>query len=372
MITEQINWTEAKPAPQLASAKLVLAFGSGSAITDRNIFSHVKSAYPAASIIFCSTSGEIYNATVLTDSLVTTAIKFNHTQTRCAKSEIENMCDSYAVGKRLATELSAQDLSHVLVFADGLKVNGSDLTRGLCETLPENVAVTGGLAGDKESFKNTYVGLNEQPAEGVVVAIGFYGDRLKVGYGSMGGWDPFGPERIVTKSEGSVLYELDGCSALDLYKKYLGHHAKDLPASALLFPLCVRTNEEHSLVRTVLSTDDNKNLMTFAGDLPEGSYARFMRANFDRLIEGASQSARNSIVPLAACQPDFALLVSCVGRRMVLKQRTEDEVDAVREIVGQKAAISGFYSYGEISPFEHGGDCELHNQTMTVTTFAEV
>jgi hypothetical protein len=169
-----------------------------------------------------------------------------------------------------------------------------------------------------------------------------------------------------------VLYERDGQSALALYKRYLGEHAKDLPASGLLFPLSLRTREDvPPVVRTILSVNEADQSMTFAGDVPEGGYVRLMKANFDRLIDGAVGAGRVSARALADTRAELALLISCVGRRMVLRQRVEEEVEGVRDIVGPTAAIAGFYSYGEISPFTPKARCELHNQTMTVTTLSE-
>jgi hypothetical protein len=211
------------------------------------------------------------------------------------------------------------------------------------------------------------------PAEPDTIAVlGLYGDRIKVGYGSLGGWDPFGPERLITRSDGNVLYELDGRSALDLYKQYLGEHAKGLPATGLLFPLSLRRRDaETGVVRTILSVDEQHQSMTFAGDIPTGSYARLMKANFDRLIDGAMTAARTSATPIGSSGVELALLVSCVGRKMVLGQRIEEEVEGVRDVVGARAMLAGFYSYGEISPFTPSAACELHNQTMTVTTLSE-
>jgi hypothetical protein len=204
------------------------------------------------------------------------------------------------------------------------------------------------------------------------VAVGLYGDRLRVGCGSLGGWDPFGPERLVTRSRGNVLYELDGRSALSLYKRYLGEYAAGLPASALLFPLSLRSEVNGPpVVRTVLAIDEAEQSMTFAGDLPEGQYARLMKANFERLIDGATDAARASAATLGG-PAELGLLISCVGRRMVLKQRVQEELESVREVLGESAALTGFYSYGEIAPFSPSAGCELHNQTMTVTTVSEL
>jgi hypothetical protein len=268
--------------------------------------------------------------------------------------------------------LNKESLVHVFVLSDGLKVNGSDLVKGLTKNLSSKVTVTGGLAGDGDRFKETLVFWDGPPDKDTIAVLGLYGNRLKVGYGSLGGWDSFGPERLITRSRGNILYELDGQSALELYKKYLGEHAKGLPATGLLFPLSIRTKEgDAGVVRTILSIDEEDRSLTFAGDIPEGAYARLMKANFDRLIDGAVGAAKTSYEAIGSTSPDLAVLISCVGRKMILKQRTEEEVEGVHEVLGDKTVLTGFYSYGEISPFTPSARCELHNQTMTITTFTE-
>lgn len=268
-------------------------------------------------------------------------------------------------------EVVRKKLAHVLVLSDGLSVNGSDLVRGLMKSLPEGLAVTGGLAGDGARFGKTLVFRSDAPEKGVVAAVGLYGSRLQVGFGSHGGWDPFGPERLVTLSKGNILFELDGRPALGLYKKYLGEHAKGLPATGLLFPLSVRVAPgDTPLMRTILAVDEQQQSMTFAGDVPEGAYARLSKANVNRLVNGAVGAARASR-QAGALAPELAILISCIGRKLVLKQRVEEEVEGVRDILGEQAVLTGFYSYGEIAPFSLGERSELHNQTMTVTTFAE-
>jgi hypothetical protein len=285
---------------------------------------------------------------------------------------VRDASDSFHAGEHLARSLDRNGLVHVVVLSDGLRVNGSELVDGLKKFLPENVTVTGGLSGDGERFRETLVLWDDAPQANSVVTIGFYGQRLKVAYASLGGWDPFGPERLITRSKGNVLYGLDGKSALELYKQYLGEHAKGLPATGLLFPLSLRMREGgHSVVRTILSTSEEEQSMTFAGDVPVGAYARLMKANFDRLIDGATEAARTTHRVMMGRSPDLALLISCVGRKMVLKQRIEEEVEGVREALGEHTALTGFYSYGEISPFTPGARCELHNQTMTITAFSE-
>jgi len=379
MTTEQRKWTKGTGWTTISnnnlktSAQLVFLFGETSLLKDPRNLETVKSFYPNAHILSCSTAGEIIGVQVLDNSLVVTAVYFQDTGLRFAKTKIEKMEDSLSAGEKLANSLPKEGLTHVLVISDGLHVNGSKLVNGLKANLPKDVSITGGLAGDQDRFKETVVGLDSLPEAYTIAVVGFYGTNIKIGYGSMGGWDPFGPERLVTKSKDNVLYELDGQSALELYKKYLGDQAKGLPASGLLFPLSLRKEgKETGLVRTILSIDEKEGSMTFAGDVPEGHYVRLMKANFERLVDGAGGAASMSHESLKASSPDLAILISCIGRKLVLKQRTEEEIERVQEILGKTTAMTGFYSYGEICPVTPTEkQCELHNQTMTITTFSE-
>jgi hypothetical protein len=370
--TRNGHWQADGPTALGTSAQLVFVFGATSALVDEEHFRAIRAAYPQAHVCGCSTAGEINGVRVLDDSLVVTAAQFEDTRLETARIRLDQTAGSLDAGRRLAAALSHAGLVHVFVLSDGLKVNGSELVQGLASHLPANVAVTGGLSGDGARFERTLVTADRPPESGVITVVGFYGQRLRVGYGSVGGWDPFGPERIITRSKGNVLYELDGQSALSLYKKYLGEHAAHLPASGLLFPLSVRTADNGlPVVRTILSVDEQAQSLTFAGDVPQGAHGRLMKANFDRLIDGATQAAQSCVKAAGADSADLAVLISCVGRKLVLKQRVEEEVESVRDVLGPKATLAGFYSYGEISPFAPSAKCELHNQTMTITTFAE-
>jgi hypothetical protein len=361
------GWHE---SPALPAAQLVLVFGDRASIGSPRLGSDLAARWPAAAIIGCSTAGQISGTDVFDAGVVATAIQFEYTEVRLATAPVTAI-DSAAAGAALAATLAGPGLVHVLVISEGLDINGEALVRGLGERLPPGVSVTGGLSADGEQFQETVVLCGGRAVTNTVAAVGLYGSRLKVGYGSLGGWDPFGPERQITKSAGNVLYELDGQSALALYKRYLGDHASDLPASGLLFPLSLRTREVSApVVRTILSVHEADQSLTFAGDVPVGGYVRLMKANVDRLIDGAVGAGRISAEALGT-PADLALLISCVGRRMVLRQRVEEEVEGVRDIVGPAATIAGFYSYGEISPFTPKARCELHNQTMTVTTLSE-
>lgn len=370
--TKQGGWEPKPPGALGASANLVLVFASTALLREAHHTADLRRVYPHAHLLGCSTAGEIAGTHVTDDSLVVTAIQFHHTTVKGGSLRITDVKDSLQAGERLASLLDRNGLVHVLVLSDGLKINGSALVKGLSSRLPPHVSISGGLSGDGERFSQTVVLWDAAAEADTVAVLGLYGSRLRVGCGSLGGWDPFGPERLITRSSGNILYELDGRSALDLYRQYLGEHAKGLPATGLLFPLSVRTHQgDTAVVRTILSIDERERSLTFAGDIPEGSYARLMKANFDRLIDGSIGAAKTSYEALGAVAPDLALLISCVGRKLVLKQRVEEEVEGVRDVLGERTVLTGFYSYGEISPFTPSARCELHNQTMTITTFSE-
>lgn len=327
--------------------------------------------FPGATIAAGSSAGEIAGTEVTDDAAVVTALRFERTNVRSARVTLVDAAMSRQAGATLASELIAPDLRHVFVLSDGIHVNGSELVLGISEKLPKDVTVTGGLCGDGARFERTHACLDAFAAGAQVVAIGFYGSEIKIGQASFGGWDTFGPERRITRSSGNQLYELDGGAALDLYEKYLGEHAAGLPASGLLFPLAIRASlHDAAVVRTMLAIDRESRSVTFAGDVPQGYYARLMRANLDRLIDGASRAAAGA-EPMTGTRPELAILVSCVGRKLVLGQRVEEEVEAVQRVLGEQTPLCGFYSYGEISPFTPSARCELHNQTMTITTLSE-
>jgi len=350
---------------------LILGFGGKDVLLEQDIYSTLRNSHPEANIVLCSTSGEIYDDTVLDDTVTIVIMEFEDTLVKTVSLNIKDELNSFEAGKILFDKLSDAELSYVMVISDGGLVNGSELVRGIEQVNTGNIPVTGGLAGDSDKFNYTVVGCNEKPKKGNIVAVGFYGKSLNVGHASLGGWEIFGPEKKVTRSVSNRLYEIDNKSALELYKQYLGKYADELPGSALLFPLYVRPEgTENAVVRTILSIDNDEQSMVFAGDIPEGSYIRFMKANFDKLIDAATHAASTALIQFPA-KPKLALLISCVGRKLILGKRIDEEIEAVKEIFGEGTLLSGFYSYGEISPLNTNAKCELHNQTMTITTFNE-
>ncbi len=365
------DWTPKGSTNTSLKNPLVLVFGNRYALDNDTIYEEVRQLFPEGDIIFGSTAGEIIGDKVLEDSITLTAIEFeNSSYMIYRENSMDHEKDSLELGKRLIQKVPKEGLKHIFVVSEGSFVNGSALIDGL-ETEIDGIAITGGLCGDDSRFEKTLASYNENPKEGEVILIAFYGETLEISFAQYGGWTPFGPERIITKSEQNVLFELDNQPALDLYKKYLGDKVEELPQSALLYPLSVKSeNKKEAIVRTILNIDEDQNTMTLAGDVPEGSKVQLMMANIDHIVDGALQAADIGM-EARKHKPELAILVSCIGRKLVMDQRVEEEIEEVMESIGNQATITGFYSYGELAPFTGYLACELHNQTMTLTLFSE-
>lgn len=353
------------------NADLVLAFGQRTLLEKVNPYAVLRGRFPNAQIVICSSSGQISNQCTIEKDIVVTAIDFEKTKVRTCEFDIVNNNKISDLGTTVIEALGAADLKAILILSEGTHINGTELINELIKQTKQALPIFGGLAGDEYAFEKTLVGLNSDATAGKIVAVGFYGSSIHFGFGSEGGWGDFGPEREVTKSEKNVLYKIGDRFALDLYKEYLGKYAEELPGSSLYFPLSMREKgSETSVVRTILSIDEQNKTMTFAGNIPEGSSVRLMKGNTDKLIE-ASATAADRIAGIPSQHTQLALLVSCVGRRIVLGDRVEEELEVVREIFGSNTILCGFYSYGEISPTIENVACELHNQTMTIATLYE-
>lgn len=362
------QWTRPLSSELDSPSTLVLIFGSPKKADLTVLLEEIQTTFPQSIITGCSTAGEIHGTDLQDDTLSVAVLRFENTELRLAKAPFEQTEDSRRAGNTLARDLMGDDLKAVFVLSEGTRVNGTELTNGLNEILADDVVVTGGLAGDGDRFEKTWVVSQGTLTTNGAVAVGFYGDHVQVNHAYRGGWDPFGPERLVTRSEGGCLYELDHKPALDIYKRYLGELADGLPGTALLFPLAIREAEGSSeLVRTVLSVNHEEQSMTFAGDIPQGAMAQLMRGNIDRIIDRAGTTE------WAIGEPNgdtLSVAISCVGRRLVLKHRTEEELSGVIARLPHGSHQIGFYSYGELAPVPTR-NCVLHNQTITVTVFSE-
>lgn len=372
-IENEAQWAKAKNAMLELNPNLVMIFGGTSHFEKTDLVAKISKDFKSVLIIGCSTAGEISNDGVSEESLIVTACALNNADFRPVWSDFSDMDHTIDGGRSLGAKLATKDLKAIFLLGRGLDINGSALINGIKEKVGKEVIITGGLAGDGGRFQKTYTVLNGEISSSRVVGFGIYGDQIEVSFGSVGGWEAFGPVRQITKSDRNVLYELDGQPALEIYKKYLGEKAKDLPASGLLFPFALLkdSKDANGLIRTILAVDEKAKSLTFAGDIPNNGLVRLMHTNNSGLVEGARAAAKLSV---NSKQPEdhtgLGILISCVGRKLVMGLEIEDELDAVKETFGEQT-IAGFYSYGEICPDGKFSECKLHNQTMTITYFSE-
>jgi hypothetical protein len=371
------GWSVENFPPMDSEHTLLLVFAAPEFMDDPAPFRQLAQHYPHSKIIGCSSAGEIFGPNIYDQSLSVAVMRFEKTTLKAIKTKINSAADSHQVGRDIIEQLDRTNLRSVFVLSDGMHVNGSELVKGLNILGKQDLVITGGLAGDGKNFKRTWAVYGGEVLSDHVVAVGLYGDDIDVGHASRGGWDIFGPERLITRAKENILYELDGQPALALYKEYLGERAEGLPATGLLYPLAIRENfnDVRQLVRTILGIDEKTQSLIFAGDMPTGHLAQLMRANFDRLIDSATEAAelvanQISVSGTNSSHPMLSIAISCVGRRLLLGERTEEETESLLMSLPQGTQQIGFYSYGEISPFTTGS-CDLHNQTMTITTITE-
>ncbi|WP_047549639.1 FIST signal transduction protein [Methylotenera sp. G11] len=372
-LTAKMTLKDLPATSPLPTANLVLVFGSVKRFGEAKLQSTLKERYPTAQIIGCSTSGEITASGVFDDSLQITAVLWEKTVQRVTHTKMSGMQNSFETAAGLAKQLKADSLKAVLVYSDGLNVNGSELLEGFKSVLGE-VPIMGGMAGDGFNFNKTVQIFNDTVGDGLVIAVGLYGSHLIAATGVGRGWKPYGPPRKVTKSEKNIVLELDGKPALPLYNLYIGaHSAKDLPGSGLKFPFAIIEEGKRDIekIRTLLAIDPKSNSLTFAGNVDEGETVRFCQSTHDRLVEGAGDAAHLVKDNTNVNQSGLAVCVSCVGRKGVMAELVADEVKLVQQILGNQTAITGFYSYGEFAPRPDTSDSVLHNQTMTIGYLSE-
>jgi hypothetical protein len=376
MHVEQMYWREAagwsQPSPRSRPANLVFYFGGRETLCAER-HRELAALYPTARILGCSSGGQIVDGELHDDGIAAVAVTFDATRVALASELVSAPEHSRACGEAIGRALAADDLAGIFVLADGREVDGDELVDGLAGAIGRSVPLIGGMAADGADFASTLVAADAPPSRRTVGAVGFYGDAIRVGHGCAGGWDVFGPLREVTRAEGNVIFEFDGEPALDLYERYLGEdEARDLPGAALRFPLRLHDPDRpySPIIRTVFAVDRTARSLTIGTRVPQGWVSQMMRGSFERLASGAARAARRAATGTTD-RDSLAILVSCVGRRLLMGQRVVDEIEEVDAELGAAMTRVGFYSYGEFAPDDMSGLAELHNQTMVVATLSE-
>ena len=363
------RWEDGAELPPGRS--FILAMGDGEVWEDRTWREELRGLFPEVSLVGCSAAGEIEGEALREGVVAVTALSFDATTVRVISTSLEALEGSFRAGHFLGRALEAPHLRHVLVLTDGITVQGADFAQGLSEALPEGVRASGGMAGDGARSQCTTLLEGDILAPGRALALGFYGPSLGVGCGVFGGWSPFGPPRTVSRSQGAFLAELDGRNALDLLRQYVGDEVLD-DERLMSFPLGVCDDQGKVVaVRALFRADLHGRRVVTVGEIPEGTRVRFLRGSAESVLDGAREAARASLESLGRA-PEWALAVGCYGRKCFLGPRAEEEILEVAGALGGSVPLAGFLSYGELAPVSGmGRGCLFHNETMTVTAFAE-
>ena len=362
-----------KDALKAFAPSLLIVYASAPLLTSSQLHHTLNDV--CINCVGCSTAGEISANRVTTNGISIVVIRFeSESSVKIHQTTLPDMPSSFDTGQSLASMIEMRGLKSVYLLAPGVEINGSALLEGMMTQLPQHIGISGGLAGDNGAFEQTYILHPDGIDSRSVVAVAFYGDSLTFDYGARGGWRSFGPARRVSSAEANLLFELDDKPALEIYKAYLGEYADDLPASGLLFPFEVLNEEGEptGIIRTILGVDEQRKSLVLAGEVNENQYLRLMNASTEDLISGAIEA----IAPISKKNIDddshcLALVTSCVGRKLVMGDRVEEEIEEVARQLNSNTTIAGFYSYGEISPSCNEMQCELHNQTLTLMLMRE-
>ncbi|MDQ7781724.1 MAG: FIST N-terminal domain-containing protein [Desulfomonilaceae bacterium] len=333
------------------------------------MLSGIVQAVGTTKLAGCTTDGEISTSGFSTGSAVLAGLASDTIAFEVASTSSIG-ADSESAGRRLAQQLP-RTARHVQLFSDGLTGNGCAILRGMQSVFGPQVPISGGAAGDARAMKQTWQFVGSRILTDAASAISLSGD-IHVGTGVRSGWFPAGVPKKVTRSAGNVVYELDGESALAVYRRYLGPLADKLPAVGIQFPFGL-VNEagslgENPVLRAPMTLNESQGSVSFAGEIPQGSTISLTTGgSAASLLDASTDAARRAMDSLGAVSPSITFFYSCMARKILLGPRTREETERIANVVGRSVPIIGFYTYGEYCPSVSGTDCRLHNETATVT-----
>lgn len=321
-------------------------------------------------LIGCTTDGEVSNEGFSTGSAVLAGIVTD--RIRFHLSVAGNLSqDSEEAGRKLARHLP-ESTRYIHLFSDGITGNGSAIVRGIASIFGDTTPVSGGTAGDNGRFKQTCQFAGREVVSDAAVALGFSGD-FRVGIGVRSGWAPIGLAKTATRAFGNELFELNGEPALKVYERFLGKHARNLPAIGVEYPLGLVGAEgsiegfDYFLLRATMAVNREKGSISFAGEIPEGAKVSLTCGDISSVLQASQEAAQIAISDLGDVGAVMCFCFSCMARKIVLSSRTQEEIELIRQTIGPHLPITGFYTYGEYAPVRCNGPNYLHNETLTVS-----
>jgi hypothetical protein len=330
----------------------------------------VQAAIGPRPLIGCTTDGEIAAAGFSTGSAVIGGIVSDQLEFEIASVSAIG-ANSREQGRRLGARFS-DSVRYIQLFSDGITGDGSALLRGLQSALTAETPIAGGTSGDGGKFIQTWQFVGDQILSDAAVAIGFCGE-FRLGTGVESGWTPIGLPKKVTRAQGNILYELNGESALKVYERYLGRHAKNLPAVGVEYPLGLIDPTQGTegcpmLLRATMSVDRDAGAIRFAGEIPEGTMVYLTCGDHGSILDATQKATRRAMAELGdTTPPAMVFFYSCMARKMLLGLRTPEELEGLKSQLPPEVPILGFYTYGEYCRPMQGLPSVLHNETATIS-----
>ncbi|MFA6897160.1 MAG: FIST N-terminal domain-containing protein [Patescibacteria group bacterium] len=364
---------------KVSSPELVIVFAS-SKLDQKEMLSGVREISKGVPLIGCSTAGEITSAGAAEGSVAVMAISSDVIDFTIGKGG-DLKSGVREAGAQLVKNItgSAKDKTNcLLMLTDVLNGNGAEVVRGIQDVLGSDTLIIGGAAGDDFLFKQTFNYYNGDISSSSVVGVGLSGD-YGIGVGVRHGWVSIGAPMKATKSKDAVLKELDGKPAVSIYEDYFGKKAEELREEplaklAITYPLGMSVEGSDELLIRDPITVDAEGAITCAAEIPEGAEVRLMIGSKEEAIAAAKDAAQKALAQLAGKTPRAVIVFNCIARRKLFGRDAGDEIAAIREVLGKDVPLIGFYTYGEIAPFNESADkpfSRFHNETAVVAVIGD-
>lgn len=254
----------------------------------------------------------------------------------------------------------------LFILASGLDTDGEQVVRGIQDSAGEHISMFGGLAGDDARFKETMVFSSEKTETQGAIALVIDLAHYEINGIATSGWVSIGADKLITSSEGNIVYTIDDQPALDVYKEYLNVRDEELPEIGIEYPLMIKKRDNQNVLRAVINVDREKKALIFAGSVPNQSVVSFSSSPGFEIIDFTKKRVNefHEKNPRA----DVLILFSCMARHSALGPTISEEMDEAWHL--WDSPLVGFFTYGEIGN-NYNAACNFYNQTFTLVALRE-
>jgi hypothetical protein len=326
------------------------------------------------SIFGATTSGEFINNEISEGGIVIMLLDLNPGYFKLLFLET-NSGSAYDVSKQLGAEGKKLYKNPAFVMVTGwLHTEGEKIIKGIQDGFGGEVTVFGAMAGDDLTLKDPRVFTSGKNSTTGILAMIIDGNKVNVSGVATCGWRPIGITKTITKSEGNVVYTIDGQPAFDLVIKYLGLNIDDMNAITntvvnlgAYYPLQLEREDAPPVMRTAMLGNKEDRSLICAGNVPQGAKVRFsLPPDFDVIDTVVNECS--ALKDEKQNEADALIMFSCISRYLSFGVMTNEELERVQKV--WNAPFIGFFSYGEFGKSEKGKH-EFHNNTCCVVTLKE-